>query len=221
MPVDEFSFPLCIAGNEESKRLHCGKPPSNHPVFRGINTLRPEIEIGQMPDAAMHFVNMGAPPVYGIFRRNDQPTSGFKVWAIDKSFNELAAQMEAMRSQMAKSMQSLAGADLEDQPRAEGSSMYNALFPPGSRDGKEAQTEFEAFASLDLKAAPNPSTPRSIFVRIVGDDPASSLLPINLMALPISSDRSELLGLHYRIEQPLEIQSYQPSKECISHWVVH
>ena len=218
-PVDEFSVPVCVADSEEHEQQLCSQQPPNQPVFRG---LRAATEQGPAPDAALHFVDLGSAPVFGIFHRNDRPNSEFKVWAIDESFPDLVQHLEDLQAQYSNTVgtDGLSGEELEQQLRNEGASMYNALFRPESGGAQAARREFEAFAVPDLTTQPNAdTTPKSIFVRMVGGNPPVNLLPINLLALPIGPNRSELLGLHFRIEQPLEVQSYLPSSTCISSWM--
>jgi hypothetical protein len=217
-PVDEFSVPLCVASSEQSVKQNCKSPVPSSAVFRGINAFRPVAENARMPDAAIHFIDMGGPPVYGIFRRNDQPNSEFKVWTIHRSFGELVTQLEELRGQITESVLKLAGAKREEQLRNEGISMYNALFPD-TTDGRAARAEFEAFAVPRLKVTQNPARPMSIFVRMVGGNLSMNLLPLSFLALPTSANTSELLGLHFKIEQPLEVQSYERSNQCIARWM--
>jgi hypothetical protein len=46
------------------------------------------------------------------------------------------------------------------------------------------------------------------------------MIPIGLMAVPLPGGRAEFLGFHFRIESPLNIQDYTPSRACISKWVL-
>jgi hypothetical protein len=59
----------------------------------------------------------------------------------------------------------------------------------------------------------------SIFVRIVPTrtDPVP-IVPLPMVAVEIDK-KPTFLGLHFRIEAPLPVQSYESADTCVSHWV--
>jgi hypothetical protein len=230
LPVDELALHFCIANTEESRTRLCKSSSASTGISKGPDSIRPLVPNITGPDAAIHFVDIGGAPVYGIFRRNDDPNSSFRVWAIDSKFKDLVANLNAIRDQIADSIKLENREEREQALRDKGRAMYNVLFPCHSKDGKAARDEFEAFARSALTNAPvktsqvagveQPRKPKSIFVRMVGGDPPANLLPMNFMTIPFSSTQSDPLGLHFTIEQPLVIQNYNTTNKCISHWVV-
>jgi hypothetical protein len=101
--------------------------------------------------------------------------------------------------------------------RAEG--LYNILFPQSQVAARSAFEKFiEPYLEQDPAAAPY--KPGSIFIRLIQQGPDRPLLiPLGLMAVSLDKKPAKFLGFYFRIETPLETQSYQTSEVCLSRWV--
>jgi hypothetical protein len=211
LPVDELSIPFCIA-TEAHAAESCADTRTVGFSLRGIDSLRVGAEGRKLPDASLHFLELDYETLMGVFRRNDWPDGRYEVWSLGRSYHEVYEQLRdttipAFNKQIS-----------DEALRRHGLGLYKLLFPPET--AATARRELEAFVTPYLKSAAN-STPPSIFIRMVQQAPDQPLLvPLGLLAVKLDTGVSEPLGFHFRIEAPLDVQTYRPSTDCISRWVL-
>lgn len=214
-PVDELTLSFCVADDQggAAARICSGIQPVQQ-TLKGADSVRIAAQGGSIPDAALHFLEIDKRGVVGVFRDNTCRTCDYKVWQLNRdgpSFRSMLANTVLPAFGPTASVTSLAAA---------GTALYNLIFPDDDDNGAalEARQAFEAFVTPDLLSPAAPNTSRSIFVRTLlsGDALARPLyLPLGLVTVPTVPD--EFLGFRFRIESPLERQSYS-APSCISRW---
>jgi hypothetical protein len=215
-PLDEVTLSFCVS-DEQTSTLPpiCSGIRPVQQTLKGADSVRIAAEGGAAPDAALHFLEIDARGVVGVFRDNTCRTCGYKVWTLNRDGASL-------RSALANTVLPAFGpsASTTSLPEA-GAALYDLLFPDddNNTDAAEARRAFEAFVTPDV-SSPVPRSPsRSIFVRTLlsGDAFARPLyVPLGLVTVPGVPD--EFVGFRFRIEAPLERQSYSAPGSCISRW---
>jgi hypothetical protein len=210
-PIDEFSLPVCVAHDEETRKRLCARQPAKHPLA-GIDSVRAasQLKSGRRPDGALHFIQLNPDTIAGLFRDNTVKKAKYVSWFLDEN---LAGLMNNLQSILKNFDENQDEASLA----ASGAALYNLLFP--SSRAADARKKFEKFAQRAASRTPA-GLPPSIFVRLVADRSTPPfLLPLGLMAYP-SGDKQEFLGYHFRIQAPLQVQDYTPGTSCLAKWVV-
>lgn len=212
-PIDELTATFCIARDEST----CQGPfELSRGSLGGVDSLKLATEPNApFPDAALHFVPLSNEgPVAGVFRRNDRPEGQFSVWQLDEKFP-----VETLKSHLSESLlDAVAKATTDQDLRAKGRNLYNLLFYSEEEmdDGHKARLAFETFVRDRLKPAGTRSKDLpSVFVRLLGYD---DLIPLGLLPIAASDNSEEFLGFRFRVETPLEVQSYKPKTGCIQKW---
>ncbi len=102
-----------------------------------------------------------------------------------------------------------------------GNALYALVFHSNSPGPLEAEQAFRAFVTLEIQHEQQMTKPPSIFVRLLPQQSDTwFIVPMALARVRVSSSRSEYLGLHFRIQTPLELQDYRPNNSCISKWTL-
>jgi hypothetical protein len=211
-PVDEVTVQVCIAGEPRAAAEGC-RGTRDASALQGVDSLRLATEGSALPDAALHFVDLGdTAGVQGVFRDNSWEEGKYAVWS-------MGMDAQAFRGQLQDAyLLPISQAREEANLRTRGHQFFNFLFPQGER----ARDEFLAFAVPFLRRdalAEGYSAP-SLFVRMIQQGPNPPLLiPLGLLAVPVDG-QDRFLGYSVRIETPLENQTYQESPECLSRWVL-
>jgi hypothetical protein len=215
-PLDEITLSFCISDNPtETAPPICGGVRPVQQTLKGTDSVRVAVEGESAPDAALHFLELDERGVIGVFLDNTCPDCGYKVWTLGRDG-------EALRSHLANTTLPAFGPTASVASLADaGRGLYNLLFPDDDSDGDrvEARAAFERFADPDLLSVQPPNAPRSIFVRtlVKGTALAHPLyLPLGLVTVPAAP--AEFLGFRFRVEAPLEHQSYRSATSCISRW---
>jgi hypothetical protein len=107
--------------------------------------------------------------------------------------------------------------------RQAGFGLYNLLFPrsPMTFGAQKARAALERCLSRGLASDPfAPGEPPSLFVRLLARSPKirDVILPLGILAVGDTSATAKFLGFHYRIETPLDDQSYSAPGPCIDRW---
>jgi hypothetical protein len=204
-PVDDFTIRACLSRDSTAQ---CTSRPSVS--FSGTDSYRFAAARSPVPDAAFHFLEMDrfTGGIVGVFHENtcaDCPYVRF-----DVSPDSLRDFRQVLASTIIPAFQE---STTDEHLLTTGGALYNLLLPP---DQVEARAAFERFVtSSGPSPSPGAADARSIFVRVL--DPSSDplLLPFGLVAVG-----DQFLGFRFRIEQPLAIQNYLPSSQCVSSWYV-
>jgi branched-chain amino acid transport system substrate-binding protein len=209
-PLDEISARICVTSDKNAK--NCNGIEASQFGLKGVDSLYVGSDSKQLPEAALHFLQVNS-NVTGIFRRNDWPENKYIYWP-------LRYNISALKSKLSNWLDAyVATRDDETQLGNRGTGLYNILFPPTQL---AARKQFEEFIKPYLKDDSKRVDQRapSIFVRMIQEkaDPPL-LIPLGLLAVKLDQKPAEFLGFHFRIESPLEIQSYKSSDDCISRWV--
>lgn len=213
-PVDEVALSYCISDAPVDTDLPVCQ--GVHPVqqtLRGIDSIRVAAEGESAPDAALHFVELDRRGMLGVFHDNSCRSCGFHVWPLGidgAAFRQYLANTTLPSFAPGASMQNLAEA---------GRDLYNLLFPPDDADDtRAARHAFERFVEKDIADTPPDAPARSIFVRTLLGSGLSQPLYLPLGLATVQSAPTEFLGFRYRIEAPLERQTYRASPACVSRW---
>jgi len=212
-PVDEISFKLCIS-SESTSSSTCSGIKSSQFGLKGVDSLRVATEKSPFPDASLHFIELESQNVYGIFRQNDTSSTDYITWRLGTTPVELRKTLDDWVDAFAKTR------DNKDELLKRGTALYNILFPP---EQSAALSAFEAFLKpyLSLEKTTADNTAPSIFIRLIQQSPDPPLLiPLGLMAVQPDNSDAKFIGFYFRIETPLQIQTYQPTEECVSRWVM-
>src|SRR5262249_12716345 len=110
------------------------------------------------------------------------------------------------------------GATDEQRSRV-GSGLYNVLFPAETDDGKKAQQAFDEFVQAHTGTQTSVSAMPSIFVRMIGPDAESVLVPFGITAVHLG-DNTDFIGNRFRVEMPLAVQSYVTQSRPLTRWFV-
>jgi hypothetical protein len=227
-PVEEISVRFCIA-KDSSMSPACQGISRSQFGLRGVDSLRVALEDAPFPDAALNFLELEEEKVFGVFRRSDSPHGEYVTWPLGIGIDGPMGLRTLLDTQVAAFVMAR---DREDQMRSQGEGLYNILFPDTQT---EARSAFEKFfkeylpqnsqqnskeQATQIKATAAKRSSPSIFIRLLQQtaDPPP-LIPLGLMAVSLDGKTAEFLGFHFRIENPLHIQSYQPSTECLSRLV--
>ena len=213
-PVDEVSVQLCVA--PDSGEPTCRGIGDSRFGLKGVDSLKVASETAPFPDAALHFLELGPGRVIGVFRRNDTPESEYFTWPLNRSPGDLRSYLsDWVRAFVATRSD-------EAELRKRGLGLYNVLFPPDDPQADRARSAWEAFIRPHLGKDTNASEyrPPSIFVRLIQQVPDPPLLiPLGLTAVSLDNSPATFLGFLFRIETPLDIQSYRSDNNCLSRWV--
>jgi hypothetical protein len=215
-PLDEISLSYCVSDMPaDTDPPICGGVRPLQQTLKGVDSVRVAAEGESAPDAALHFLELDQRGVIGVFRENNCGDCTYKVW-------ELGTGGEDFRNYLANTTLPAFGPTASTESLTDaGRDLYNLLFPldDGNQERREARAAFERFVERDLAVAQPAGPVRSIFVRTLlkGNGVAQPLyLPLGLITIP--SAPAEFVGFHYRIEVPLERQTYSATPSCISRW---
>jgi len=226
-PVEEIAVRLCIAPNSSLPSVCKGIGHSQYGL-RGVDSLRIALEDAPFPDASLHFVELARGKVLGVFRRNDSTREKFVTWPLGIGLEGTSGLRTLLENQISALVRSR---DNETELRKKGEGLYNILFPDTQ---PAARSAFEGFIKDHLHQSPPKEglernakkdtvayrRSASIFVRLIQqDNDQPPLIPLGLIAVRLDSNEPEFLGFHFRIEAPLQIQSYQALNKCLSRWV--
>jgi Flp pilus assembly pilin Flp len=216
-PLDEVHVKFCVASSRlQGNASMCRGEPAVQESLEGIDSLRVAREGGAVPNAALHFVELDGRGVVGVFRENNCASCEFIVWELGKNSDTLRRHLSDTTLQAFGPSSPLAS--LTDAGRG----LYNLLFPDDGRTATmHARQAFQRFVAPELNSDESRLPTRSIFVRSVlsaGGKVEPLQLPLGLLALVGPSGRTEFLGFRFRIEAPLDQQSYRSSSECITRW---
>jgi hypothetical protein len=210
-PVGELEILICIANDPKD----CPRGPLKAGIYEG-ETLKSSLDATTSPDAAIQLMQRRSHnDVIGIFRTRNMPLEKSLTWNLNSSADMLATSLKNL-------MPDFFNANDEADLQVAGERLYNLLLPESANGGAKARAAFQNFFSKHLAQAGTSGTPvPSIFARLIQDstDPPL-LLPLALMAVPVgASGIPEFVGRHFRVETPLELQSYTPQTKCISRWM--
>jgi hypothetical protein len=213
IPLDELAIPFCVVENDSDA---CPITDNLGITLRGIDSLRiaSSKNNAPYPDAALHFIELDPASVVGVLRCNscsDWKKDQFVTWQIDRSADFIAKYLSGTIIHDFETPGTTA-----DSFKQHGEDLFDLLFH-GSDSGM-AKNMFVQFLNKNPKTTGKGTIPASIFVRLL---PSSTeplfLVPLGLLYAPGYDD---FVGLHYRIETPLERQDYTASAACISKWVL-
>lgn len=212
-PLDELTVPFCVVDSDSDA---CPLAENLSVSLRGIDPLRigSSNDKSPYPDAALHFIEMDPASVVGVLRCNtcnDWRTNQFVTWQIDRSADFIASYLSGTVIHDFETRGTTA-----DSFQQHGEDLYDLLFH--GRDSARAKNQFAQFLTWYPKTHNNATIPPSIFVRLLpGRAEPLFLVPLGLLYVPGYDD---FVGLHFRIETPLERQDYTASPGCISKWVL-
>jgi hypothetical protein len=214
-PVDEITYSTCVRPKGANQECEDALKTTS---LTGIDSLKVLASNGGVPDAAVHFVELGE-KVKGIFRVKDWPRDRFEDWT-------LSIDPKRFRKQLAATyLKPLGAASSEGTLGSLGVQFFDFLFPEEDTEGKKnsARNEFQKFVETNSKGNQYPDDAKSIFIRMIqqGNNPPL-LIPLGLLALETKDSgkaKIKFLGSYFRIEAPLEFQDYQHPKLCIARWV--
>ena len=215
-PLDEIAATFCVSSAATAPALCTGRAPIA-PTLRGVDAVRVAADGDTPPDAALHFVELPGLSVMGVFRDNRCADCEFVVWDLGRSGAELRKHLEATTLPAFSP-----DASADSLPDA-GRGLFNVLFPDdGNPVQVTARAAFARFVGQELARGGPATSPPSIFVRAVlagegaGTDPL--YLPVGLLTVP--GRPGEFVGFYFRVESPLERQTYRATKACVSRWVL-
>jgi hypothetical protein len=244
-PVDEISVPVCVVDDDTKAALaECERHPATTYTFRGVNLFNH----GSLPDAALHLVQLNSKTLAGVFSCQDCQTvnnGNYFTWILrstpvglrDALNNQVVIPFEnaALKTDTTSYQQFVDGGD----------ALYNLIFRDNSGrvEPSDAEIAFRNFIKRVIQAEPtqqtittvtmtksppmflpgtaNPVKPArpSMFVRLLPESPDLAFaIPLDLMAVPVSDQREEFVGLHLKVYSPLEEQDYSVSQSCIDSW---
>jgi hypothetical protein len=178
----------------------------------GMDSVSP----GSSSGAAIHFVQIGN-QIRGIFHRSDHP-SLFDVWDISANRASFTANLQDI-------MKDFNEGTIPEERRIVTQKFRDLLFPRGVADAERARDSMENFVAAHVTpgSPPPAQSAPSFYVRMlaVTGDPVPTvpfgLYPISSAATLTEPDLGHL-GFFFRIENPLDIQSYDSDGTCIRKW---
>ena len=224
-PVTELSYSTCISGGPQNR---CSAVPPAKYSLLGVDTNN----YHKSPNAALHFVELDAETLIGIFRCNKCGWGPyeFKHWKLGGGANWFKQQFELTVLPGIK----LAANGPDDATPTTGTqrptysestfnnaadSLFRLLFPAGP--ASEAQAAFKGFVARAIAHPPTDGIAPSLFVRLLPQHPDNAfVVPLGLTRVPLDDGTKEFLGFHFRIQTPLELQDYSPQVTCPSKWVL-
>ncbi len=213
VPLDELTVPFCVTERGDGQ---CPPIEKAGITLKGVDSLRVSASSKNIPypDAALQFIELDPANIVGIFRCNtcsDWKANEFSTWQIDRSAHFIA---EYLSKTIIHDFE-VAGIT-DDAFRQHGEDLFDLLFH--GRDSDKARNRFVQFLNKYPKKMPRDAAPPSLFVRLLPSNEESPLLvPLGLIYVPGYDD---FVGLHFRIETPLEQQDYTASSGCIADWVL-
>jgi hypothetical protein len=209
-PIDEIPMRFCVSSDSQRSSM-CQGMGAVASGFEGTDSLRVARESSKPPDAALHFVELERSVGMGVFRHDGR----YHVWKLGESIEFFHSYLrDTMLPQLGLAQYN------ETQLSSKGRNLYELFFPDTDADGRAARAAFEGFVKPYLAREVVPgSDPPSMFVRMwpTGPDPVP-MVPVGLMAVP-SGDVLKFLGMYFRIETPLPVQTYESKSACLSRWV--
>jgi hypothetical protein len=206
-PVDELSFPFCIA--EGGDTSVCDQSSVARSGLGGnvmFDSAANIIASQNPPDAALHIFELSPFQVMGVFYRRDQ--GAYHVWKIE---DNVAAFRQKLRQRQD------AFGRVKDDPEGVGGDLANNLFPT-NKGAIDALAAFKNFLEEYKQAEPFFGEDRpTIFVRYLSSATSPLLYPLGL-ANP-DADPNGFVGYHVRIETPLPLQEYTSGEQCIVGWI--
>ncbi len=236
-PIEELVFDRCIAADAAGSNCKCGTGGGGagncegasrfQQGLSGVDSLRK----GAVPHGALHLIEFTpGQRMVAVFRRAN--VAGTKdpyvTWQLDKPQPQLKHFMrETLFSSLYDAVK-VRNPKSTDEVRERGLDLFRLMFPEQGFDKRSPRQEFKKFVQhyidFDGIAAEKPS----LFVRLMpAGDEQPLMVPFGLMAVPVvpsgagagASAMPEFLGFHFRIELPLELQSYEQPDSCVSRWV--
>jgi hypothetical protein len=211
IPVDEVSVPLCVS--TDAARSVCENTPTLPTTLNGMDSFRIADEGAPTPDASLHFVDLDGLAIRGVFHRNDCSDCPFVTWSLnDRSFVGLHDHL------VNTTMAGFQDGASDQQRLRSGTALYNVLFPGGTVDRDAAQRAFDEFVEAPRRPEADIASTPSIFVRMIGRDADSLIVPFGMTATQLGGGVVDFLGNRFRIEMPLRVQNYQPDEHELTRW---
>jgi hypothetical protein len=204
-PVDELSASFCVSSCE-------GVAYSSG--LMGIDSVSPSLA----SDAALHLVQVGT-RVSGIFHRSDKPFL-FDIWDVSP---DRTLFVTALRDVMKEFIE---GKESNDRLIA-AEKFADAIFPPDMADARRVRANLNNYINSHITSGSPPPAQRalSFYVRMLAitGNPVPAV-PFGLYPITEFTSQGDpelsYLGFYFRIENPLEIQSYEFDGNCIKRWVL-
>ncbi|MEC5387732.1 hypothetical protein VVD49_18510 [Uliginosibacterium sp. H3] len=211
-PIDEISLSLCVGG---SSAIKCG--PSPHISRPPVGMLGKQNS--NAPDASLHLLDLGEDALAAVFycqTCGDNSRPGYVGWHIPITADSLE---NIVTTQIVPSFNSVIAQPIE-RPKDNsaflqgGRALYNALFDYPDVDARNAEDVFRSFVKKASIAEGAPI----LYIRTIKRDQRFSLLPLNMMVVPLSDGEEAFLGFDVNIEGYLSDRPYLSSSQCISRW---
>jgi hypothetical protein len=208
-PLDEISLSFCI-DRSEAPRRPCRSGPIVAETLEGIDAARvaltDEGNTSTAPDAALHFLQLDAGMMVGVFRNNLQRDPTYVTWTLGLNAGQMSAHVKEI-------LTDIAAARAASRLVRPGRELYDLLLPAKAVDARAA---FQAFIVMAAARVAAGMPPPSLFVRAVAGSGATSV-PTGLMNI---RELGVAVGSVARVETPLPIQDYSSGTICLSRWAV-
>lgn len=222
IPVDEMVVDICLSS--EASTPACGPSKPVTVGLSGVDSVRlgAERKGVPVPDGALQIIKFDSATLRGVFRCNTCPDwekDYYAVWPLDKSIDEITSYL----GQTLPTDLNIANYTKDDSALVtHGEDIFAELFGAEDDENKNegvARKRFLDFVSSKALSNPGPGLHPSLFVRVLGQNSETlPVLPVGLMRVPLGNGSEDFLGFHFRIELPLERQSYDTPHSCISNW---
>ena len=222
-PVDEISVPICIVEQPSTGVPDdCQEPITPTYSLRGVDPVNHD----SYPDAALHLVQLNSNTLVGVFRCNSCSGSqddGYLTWTLRRTPAQL---IDDINDNVVSTFEAASQINDEEQMRQAGRALYNVIFEENdTNDVSDAENAFITFVGGEIARQRKSDAPviatsaPSIFMRLLpNESDVSFAVPLDLMVVAAPDGTEEYLGFHFRIEAPLQLQSYVPPKACVSSW---
>jgi hypothetical protein len=207
-PVDEVPALVCITDATHFDCEESEKP--NAFALTGVDLTGHK----GAPAAALHFLDRYS-TVLGVFHCHDcSGVKRFNTWVIHQTGPEFTKALHEITDGMTVMVQP--GDQTTESPfEVGGDRLRRLMFPSAEPEAGQAVLELGSVITTyknDKHVVP------SIYVRMLGDAPATVLLPLNLMRLKVGSSHYEYIGRVAKLETPLERQDFSSNQECLRNW---
>jgi hypothetical protein len=211
IPLDEMTFTLCIASEEEEKAV-CNRPSLLSHGFSGESDLT--TPMNNLPVIAISLIAADSNShVHGILRDNRLGSNGqFVQWDLHRT-------MDGLRNAVANSLEHALSSE---EVLSAGFALYNDIFTTdAARNAFSEAIKEEMDKSLPLESSPPAAwtpPPRLLF-RII-DTKGPATLPVSFLAWQRGEGNYEAIGFHYILDLPFGGSNAKQYSECISRWML-
>src|SRR5258706_1364279 len=178
----------------------------------------------------MHLIELESKKLCGVFwsKRSGCTGNEFKDWKYGQRASAAWFQEQFVKTVLPGINRAANGPDPNGDPSFSettfnnaGEALYGLVFHTEDGHQSDADKAFHDFVADKIAHQQQGVAAPSLFLRLLPQQPDQGFfVPMGLARIKLTPTQKEFLGLHFRIQTPLELQDYSSPSRCLDKWVL-